>query len=75
MENVSTKFLGRFFAIFLLRKDSKDRLYPLKLQVSLGGMMNTEEKMICLGILQIPHYGRILIKSIQNLLLIVVISV
>jgi hypothetical protein len=41
----------RFFAIFLLRKDSKDCLYPLKLQVSLGGMMNTEEKMICLGIL------------------------
>jgi hypothetical protein len=64
----------KVFAIFLLRKDSKDCLYPLKLHVSLGGMMNTEEKMICLGILQIPLYGRILMKSIYNLLLIVIIS-
>jgi hypothetical protein len=63
MGNVSTRFLGRFFAIFLLIKDSKDCLYPLKLQVSLGGMMNTKENMICLGILQIPLYGRILTKK------------
>jgi hypothetical protein len=68
------KVPSKVFAIFLLRKDSKDCLYPLKLHVSLGGMMNIEEKMICLDILQILLYGRILMKSIHNLLLIVIIS-
>jgi hypothetical protein len=74
MGNMSTRFLRRFFTIFLLRKDSKDCLYHLKLQVSLGGTMSTEERMICLGIPPIPLCGQILMKNIKNLPMIVVRS-